>query len=650
MIKSKIKQVLDDVQTSSLKNIIKKIDTYEEVTFDIFDTLIKRDVPDPTSVFSLMEFDLKESSFKKKRIKAENDARDKYGEVTLDEIYEEYPEKNQIRKEYLKQTEMEYEISLCEPNKEILPIFEYACKYKRVFLISDMYLSKNIIEKILDKAGIRGYEKLIISNEVRMNKYSGQLFDYVKKTYKCKKPLHIGNNFISDYCRANKMGYGAVKIRTNTYHLDRKYPHCLKGDFLNTFLSNAHCENNGYFYNFGFERFGPVLYGFINWLYDDLKREKIEEVYFMARDGYIMQKIYKELGYDKEISARYFEASRRSFRVPRYSKYSSLSEIMEETPLLSLASVEQILDSFGLNPIQYIDIIKKYGYDLKSTLKRDTLVADKQFNNLFNEIKNDVFDNAKVEEASLLEYLNQFDFSKKIAIVDIGWSGSIQKNLLQTLNENEISNNITGYYMGLSKESVFKLGKNGYQAKAYLFDCLNNNDDHDIEISFRPLFETLFLEQNGSIMRYEKINGEIIARRYDYEYLKDGILLPEAIKVKEIQQGALAFVRNYQSSKICNYIGNNREIFFRYIYETGTNPDLIDLDMFGDFLFFNNGAEAYLAQVKKNSCYLFNPKNYVKDLASAQWKIGFLKRTLKIKLPYLKIYMFLHRVMNHTED
>ena len=94
MIKSKIKQVLDDVQTSSLKNIIKKIDTYEEVTFDIFDTLIKRDVPDPTSVFSLMEFDLKESSFKKKRIKAENDARDKYGEVTLDEIYEEYPEKN----------------------------------------------------------------------------------------------------------------------------------------------------------------------------------------------------------------------------------------------------------------------------------------------------------------------------------------------------------------------------------------------------------------------------------------------------------------------------------------------------------------------------------------------------------------------------
>ncbi len=48
---------------------------------------------------------------------------------------------------------------------------------------------------------------------------------------------------------------------------------------------------------------------------------------------------------------------------------------------------------------------------------------------------------------------------RKIAVVDIGWGGSMQKNLIQTLNNNGISNNITGYYLGLSKKSRENLGK-----------------------------------------------------------------------------------------------------------------------------------------------------------------------------------------------
>lgn len=88
-----------------------------------------------------------------------------------------------------------------------------------------------------------------------------------------------------------------------------------------------------------------------------------------------------------KYSRQILEVSRRSLRVPRYAKFNSLEEIMGETPLLSVTNMEQILDSFGLNPLKYKEIINKYGFNLDSVLRRDNLVNEKKFVAIFNEIK-----------------------------------------------------------------------------------------------------------------------------------------------------------------------------------------------------------------------------------------------------------------------
>ena len=54
MIKSTIRKIMDDVQTISYKQLENRLEKYSEISFDIFDTLIKRDVPKPTDVFRLM--------------------------------------------------------------------------------------------------------------------------------------------------------------------------------------------------------------------------------------------------------------------------------------------------------------------------------------------------------------------------------------------------------------------------------------------------------------------------------------------------------------------------------------------------------------------------------------------------------------------
>ena len=42
--------------------------------------------------------------------------------------------------------------------------------------------------------------------------------------------------------------------------------------------------------------------------------------------------------------------------------------------------------------------------------------------------------------------------------------------------------------------------------------------------------------------------------------------------------------------------------------------------------------------------YIINPKKLKKDLLLSRWKIGFLKKLLKIKLPYIKMYKMLRKI------
>lgn len=652
MIKSLVKDILDDVQTISYKDLEGRLERYDEVSFDIFDTLIKRNVPKPIDVFQLMEECLGYNDFCKNRVRAEIEARKLSGEVTLKDIYTVMTSYDDDIKDILMAAEIEYESNLCVVNKDMIDIYNSIVKNKRVFLISDMYLSKEVIESILEKNNITGYDELIISNEIGKNKSNGELFKYVIAKYKCKNICHIGNNFMADYISARKSGLKAYKIKTNTYRLPRKYTiDTNKGQYLESFLSNNHDAERDYFYNFGYERFGPVLYGFIKWMYEDFKKEGIQEVYFMARDGYIMQKVYRELGYNNDIPDKYFEASRRSLRVPSYCDDYNLENVIKESPLLSTTNMEQLLDSLGLEISDYKEKIEKYGFTLEEHIKRDELINNDQFIKFYEEIKQDVIDNSSTEKENLIKYLKQYDFNKKIAIVDIGWGGSMQKNLIQTLDNQGISNNITGYYLGLSKKSKQNLATNGYKAKGYLFDCLNNDTDKDVVIAFRPLFETLFLEQSGSVKCYETHeDGKTVAVRYEYEYVKDGELSHEAKKVRNIQSGAVDFARDFKNSKVSMYINSDEEILFKYMYETGTNPNMEDVRKFGDFIFFNNGCGNYLAKPQKIRKYVVNPKKCLSDLSESQWKLGFLKYIIKIPFPYLRLYLKLHRMSNNEED
>lgn len=651
MFKKLIHEKLDNWKSPGSNRIFKNENGVEYISFDIFDTLIKRDVPNPVDVFSIVAEICGISDFKEKRIEAEKKARELSAkhEITLKDIYAIYEGDN---KQILEQTEIECEINISTINLEIIPLYRYCLENYKVILISDMYLPRNVIKQLLDKNGIYGYEKVFISNEVGKTKANGALFDYVCKKLQVdsKQLIHIGNSMKADYLMPRIHGIKSKKIETYKNRLQRDYGNVLKADkfknkCLNSFINNRTSGENEY-YRFGYETFGPLLYGFINWVFSEMKDNRIEQVLFLSRDGYIMKKLYDSLGYNKEIVSYYFEVSRRSLRIPSYCYNETFESIIKKLTVPNMTNITQIFDSLGLEVDNYRDIIKKNGIGFNDHLKRDKLIDNKEFRKLFEEISKDIIYNSTLEKENLLSYINTHDFSKKTAIVDIGWAGSMQKYLLETLDKMGIAHNIIGYYVGLTLKARDNIGKNGSFAKGYAFDCLNNKNDEELESAYIGLIETMFLEQRGSVKNYTQKENSTIANRYDYEYMNNDVLMEEAINVDFIQKGALQFSMDYKSSVLSEFIRNDNKIMYNNIHAVGTNPIYKNIKQFGKFQFFNCGDKVYLAHPNSFLYYVLHIKELKRDLFNSQWKIGFIKALLKLNLPYMTIFKILRKEAN----
>ena len=113
-------------------------------------------------------------------------------------------------------------------------------------------------------------------------------------------------------------------------------------------------------YNFGKEKLAPVLYAYIYWVLKEAKKRDIHTLYFLARDGYIMNKIARVICENEEldICCRYLYCSRMSLRMPTYHL------IDDEAYDLIFAqgyhvTVKTFFERVGLPSTKWNDIIKK---------------------------------------------------------------------------------------------------------------------------------------------------------------------------------------------------------------------------------------------------------------------------------------------------
>lgn len=189
---------------------------YANISFDIFDTIIERDVSNPLDIFSLVENETEEPDFRNRRIQAERRARIKSpsGEVSIEDIYSEYKE-SEKHCDFLMNAELIMEEKHIHIKKSMYSFYTRCiAQNKNVYLVSDMYLPVNFIEHLLENCNVHGYKKLYVSCEHKKNKVTSELFRKLinDENIRRNELIHIGDSFKADFQGAHKIGISSVLI------------------------------------------------------------------------------------------------------------------------------------------------------------------------------------------------------------------------------------------------------------------------------------------------------------------------------------------------------------------------------------------------------------------------------------------------------
>lgn len=655
MLKERIKIVWDCYKTKKGAEIENLIEDYQYISFDLFDTLVKRHVCMPEDIFKIVEEMYNKvhraepiSQFVNIRKQAEAYARKNCAreEVTLQQIYKNI---ECGQSDELMELELKIEYEMTDVNQVIKPIFDLCVEKKKpIFIISDIYLPKEHVLRLLDKCGLTPVYKVYVSSELGLIKQTGNLFKEVVKKEKIdtKLMLHIGDSYESDYVMPRSIGITACKIRRYDNINIKMFQH-RKDNFqvitLECFFNHMKKEN--FYYDWGYRNLGVFLWQYTKWLADEFRKEGLDKIYFFSRDGYIMKQAFDYMEQSREFQTYYLEVSRRSLRVPILWMNSDLKTIIDMVSPSERIAMISLFEGTGLEIQEYLPILEKYGFQKNSSFYRASILMDEKLNALFEEIRPDLIYNSKREYEYLKQYLEERNLEGKIAIVDIGWSGGMQRYLQQTLRTLGVECEIFGYYTGIAKYVTRNTDVLSMNMKGYVFDFYHNPSTRDERAPFVGLFETLFLEQRGSVEKYIVKDGVSTARRYEYEYneTKDKVI-NESACIREVQRGALQFIKDIQQYSYYRELELSSQEAFGGIQKTGNSPSKEELKKFAEIRFFDEGECGYLAKSRSLFYYILHVRQFKEDFLKSRWKTAFLKQMLKLPLSYDKVYDFMYKL------
>lgn len=340
-------------------------------------------------------------------------------------------------------------------NQELnLYIFNIAKKLKKqgkkIYVLSDFYLGSTALKYFLENKGVKDlFDGIFVSCEIGVNKLNGDVYKVILNRLDAnpKSCLMVGDNYRSDIVNAKKLNINTLQV--NTRKISGK---AIKSNKILFSLQTKQKRAGISYSNYAF-----AMFRFISKLYDELNKIKFNKVYFFSREGEFLKILFdkycqivnNEFGLPI-IESHYLYISRQS------TYFAGLTKIEDEkfSSLLNDyrdINVRSFLSNLTFTEDQISALKEKCDIDFNKTICN--FKNSKEFDtiknlDLFREYYND---NLKEKKGDLIAYLNVNNFynSEKVAVVDIGWKGSIQDNIYK-LNQN-IS--IFGYYYGINNNA-----------------------------------------------------------------------------------------------------------------------------------------------------------------------------------------------------
>ncbi len=561
------------------------------VSFDVFDTLIFRPFDDPKTLFTILGEQLDIYDFYTIRTNAEKEARDlaflQKGnrEVTIDDIYNIIERKTGLDAKIGARQEFELEKKYCFANPYFKIVVKLLKEINKPFIIcSDMYLHSEQIDEILKGAGYEGYESLLVSCDNNCSKRQGGLYCIEKSLYPKKKILHIGDNYESDYLSAKAQGLQAIHYK-NVNDIGASYraegfsslTGSIYNGIVNTTLLNGFDKYDPK-YEFGFIYGGLYVLGFAKWIDSTAKKDGVDKVLFLSRDGDIYSKVYDKL--PNHLNWEYFHWSRIVGMKAGVEEnfYEFVNRMVNhKAGAVNKPKVTNLLKSLELDFL--IDEMKKHGLKSRDILNQENKKLVEQ---LFVDNKEKIVEAYKHDTELIYDVIRRaIKGCKKVAIIDIGWAGSGPLGIKYII-ENKLGVDCTAEcYLAASMHHVQQLPPptlmNG-SIKAYMFSQLHNRINYDSHKNTNKTLNNVLFEM------FTQACSPTFAGYSDNGMAFDTPEIENYESIESIQNGILDFADKYlhffaDTDYLLNISGYDAYLPFRMI-----KKDLkFFKEQFGDF-------------------------------------------------------------------
>lgn len=604
------------------KNIEIKKDYY---SFDLFNTLVNREVYRDEDVYLLVEkryfqmFGKSIEGFAQNRLAAEKILwkETSEGRFTLNDIYFflETTYDKQLLKE-IKQVELSVEYEMIKINKLMEEFYYRAVDKGNVYITTDMYLEREQVLSILDKNKITGFEDVLISGERSANKDSGELFDILLNEVSSKKIVHIGDSFKGDYLRPKLKGISSIlyKPYANPYY-SKEYIRTIEDSVIYGMINAHPCDGENYWENVGYSILGPLLAGFVGWINKMVKEDSVSSIFFLSRDGYIIKKFFT-LFFGDFIDSQYMFVSRKSAVKATIKESNTIREIVDKYKFRRKERWCDVYKRLGVSEELYSNDKEKNVMVKRRKIYRGKY--DEKLEGFVSKIKED----SDKQREYLRRYIRELSLNNKVALVDVGWHGTIQ-DCLQDIMSKDVD--FVGYYLGLEEKEESK--------NAYFTDKVF---DKNIIPYTRGVFETFFSATHNCTDKYDGIGGRITPIFSD-----DTVLDETKNAIRSIHKGAMKFGESLKK-KIDFYGLNLEEISEDFVSEGiirfAVSPEIKDSLEFGNIL-FNDISNRKLVDFSLNMKFRQKIKNFI----SSDWKVGYMTVWCGKKAAYGKVFAFINK-------
>ncbi len=362
------------------------------------------------------------------------------------------------------------------------------------------------------------------------------------------------------------------------------------------------------------KEYSYFFYRFIKWILDDCKEKKIKKIYFFTREGEFFKILADKINDDRNLELEVLEVSRVATFCPSITEVS-VNEMRRIWNLYSFQSMSSFCKSLDIKVDDIVKYLDKYDLSINEEIYRP--YNDIRVKKLFDDRQFIEYINTEINKRKeiILKYFKHKgleNIKQRIAIVDIGWRGTIQDNISYILD----NTTIYGYYLGLNKffniqpKNVFKYG------------FLNQYNGGEKYIDNVTPLEMICNSPNGSVVGYTSNGAEAIRKIDEIEnesynnymqYLQKGIV--ENINNSEFL--------NYSDSKIFEILS---EIIFnpnKYVAEAYFN--LKHNEEFGVGAYIDKRRKFKYGLLLKSPFSSKFRNNFRKDLIDSTWPQGYLK-------------------------